>query len=87
MRSWPHQWRISFNDEPLKQEQGVKYVEISQENYQNDVNDVFLVFKLLTFFTPYSTVSIDGFEKANASWVSAVFQQQCRPTEFIIKTT
>ena len=37
--------------------------------HQNDVNDVVLVFLLLTYFTPSSSVSIVDFEQVNVSWV------------------
>ena len=37
--------------------------------HQNDVNDVVLVFLLLTYFTPFSCVSIVDFEQVNVSWV------------------
>ena len=38
--------------------------------HQNDVNDVVLVFLLLTYFTPFSCVSIVDFEQVNVSWDS-----------------
>ena len=55
--------------------------------HQNDVNDVVLVFLLLTYFTPSSSVSIVDFEQVNVSWVgfeAAFFVLRTQEVEYQI---
>ena len=40
----------------------------SANSYLFKVNDVVLVFLLLTYFTPFSSVSIVDFEQGKVSW-------------------
>ena len=49
-----------------KLEKGVKYVQSKQ---LVNVNDVVLVFFLLTYFTPFSSFYFAEFDQANVSWV------------------
>ena len=59
----------SANIYPASQQQ--KY----NKNHQGDINDVVLMFLLLTLnvFTPFSSVSIVNFEHVNVSWVQDHF--------------
>ena len=49
---------------------GVKYVQSKQKKHQNDVNDVVMVFLLLTLniFDTFLSDSIIDFEQVNVSW-------------------
>ena len=50
-------------------EKAVKYVQSWHKKHQNDVNGVILEFlsSTLNVFTPFSSVSIVGFEQVNVS--------------------
>ena len=52
-------------------EKGVKYVEINDKNTRTTSMTSFWCFccSLWTYFTPFSSVSIAGFEQVNVSWV------------------
>ena len=49
--------------------------------HQSDVNDVVLVFLLLTYFTPFSSVAIVDFEQVNISWDNC---QRCIKPEIVV---
>ena len=42
---------------------------VNNKKRLNYVNDVILVFLLLKYFTPFSDVSVVGFEQVNVSWL------------------
>ena len=46
----------------------VKYVSNEQQKHQNDVNDIVLVFLLLTLNVFHTLVFLSFFEQANISW-------------------
>ena len=52
-------------------------LKVNNKKHQNDVIDIVLVFLWLTFniFTPFSIVSIVGFEHVNVSWVGLIKQK------------
>ena len=47
-------------------------IKVNKNKHQNDINNVILVFLLLTltYFTPFYSVFVVDFEQVNVSWVA-----------------